>query len=281
MDQNIIFQPDWCTNCANHPLLSLFREIIGESTQQISDYVFVSGIGHSAKIPFYLNTNVFNTPSGQAISAAAGIKLANHNLKVIIITGDGDVMCNGLSPLLHSIRRNLDINLIMVNNLIQANSKGYPSPSTPVEQISECMECISYEPLSIVKLGLASGCTYIARGVIYDREMLKDLINRAISHKGFSIVEVIAPCEQHIKFEKLQELKEKLFVIDDDISEPLNILKAYEVLRDPDRVPIGLFHREIKKTHHARFKFLNEGSLYELKISRKQLRQYLADNRQG
>lgn len=195
---NINIQNTWCPGCGNFGILETFKKAVIDLEKKGTkreNIVFTAGIGCHAKIFDYLNLNSFYGLHGRAVATAEGIKLANPNLKVVIFSGDGDSYNEGISHLIHAAKRNIDITVIIHDNRIFAlttgqftatSPKGLKGKSTPNGSIEE--------PFNPLELMLASGATFIARGYSAKTEHLKNLIVRAIEHKGFSFIEVLQPC---------------------------------------------------------------------------------------
>lgn len=195
---DINIQNTWCPGCGNFGILETFKKAVIDLEKKGTkreNIVFTAGIGCHAKIFDYLNLNSFYGLHGRAVATAEGIKLANPNLKVVVFSGDGDSYNEGISHLIHAAKRNIDITVIIHDNRIFAlttgqftatSPKGLKGKSTPNGSIEE--------PFNPLELMLASGATFIARGYSAKTEHLKNLIVRAIEHKGFSFIEVLQPC---------------------------------------------------------------------------------------
>ncbi len=267
--------PEWCKKCSNHLSLDLLKQVIDTQRWGIGDFVIVSGIGNSAKIPVYLNCNSFMAPPGEAISVACGIKAANHNLKVIVLIGDGDLLSGGLRSYIHSARRNIDINVLILNNLILCTTGDYPSPCSPNDNDELFRGLNVFNPLSIVKLSIASEVGFVSRGATARLEHLKELVNRAIDHKGFSMVEILEPCRNHYNLDFIMDLEKKFYNIDENNSEPDDLEKACRNANEKDRIPLGLIYRAIKSTYIGTFPQLAEDTLVNQLISRKKLDAFL------
>lgn len=157
--------------------------------------VVVSGIGCSSRAPGYLDFNTLHTTHGRAIPFATGVKLGNPELTVVVFTGDGDAAAIGGNHLIHAARRNLDMTVIILNNSIYGMTSGQYSPQTPKGAFGTTAPYGNVErPFDLCKLAEASGATYVARGTAYHARQLPTLIEKAISNRGFSVVEAIAQC---------------------------------------------------------------------------------------
>ncbi|NTU69654.1 2-oxoacid:ferredoxin oxidoreductase subunit beta [bacterium] len=197
----------WCPGCGDFSILAAVKSILQED-KSLSDTVIVSGIGCHAKIVDYLNVNSFYSLHGRAIPAAEGIKLANPKLKVIVFVGDGDSYGEGLEHLVFAAKRNIDITVIVHNNRIYGLTTGQVSPTSPKGFMGKSTPHGSLErPFNPLELTYASGATFIARGYSGKPAELKEIMKKAIKHKGFSHVDVLQVCktffDQHDYYDKL------------------------------------------------------------------------------
>jgi len=185
----------WCPGCGiGIAMGAMIRAIDGLGLQK-DDVAIVSGIGCTARIPVYLDFNTLHTTHGRPIAFATGVKLANPKLKVIVVSGDGDLLAIGGNHFIHAARRNMDMTVILVNNYIYGMTGGQYSPTTPVTKLASTapygMIEQSFDPAALAK---ASGATFVARGTVYHATQLSRLIAQAIERPGFSLVEVISNC---------------------------------------------------------------------------------------
>jgi len=194
-----IYQDDvenqWCPGCSNFGILAAMKKALATLGLAPHEVCLVSGIGQAAKLPHYLRANVFNGLHGRAIPAATGIKVANPHLTVIVTTGDGDCYGEGGNHLLHALRRNPDITLVVHNNEVYALTKGQGSPTTPIgERTRLQFGGVEIEPIAILATAIVQGCGFVARGYAGEIDHLSDLIVRAARHRGLSLVDVVQPC---------------------------------------------------------------------------------------
>jgi 2-oxoglutarate ferredoxin oxidoreductase subunit beta len=155
----------------------------------------VSGIGCSSRAPGYVDFNTLHTAHGRALPFATGIKLAKPEMNVIVVTGDGDCTAIGGNHLIHAARRNIDITVVVFNNSTYGMTSGQYSPATPTGAFGTTAPYGNPDrPFDICKLAEASGATYVARGTAHHARVLPQLIEKAISNKGFSVVEVMTQC---------------------------------------------------------------------------------------
>jgi len=185
----------WCPGCPNFGILAALQRALARLGLAPHEVCLVSGIGQAAKLPHYVNANVYNGLHGRAIPAAIGIHVANPRLKTIVTSGDGDLYGEGGNHLLHAFRRNPDIAVIVHNNRIYALTKGQGSPTTPRgERTRLQFDGVAIDPSQMLATAIVHGCTFVARGFAGEIDGLAEILRRAIAHPGLSLVDVIQPC---------------------------------------------------------------------------------------
>ena len=185
----------WCPRCGDYSILAQMKEVLPKLGVPREKTVFISGIGCSSRFPYYLNTYGFHTIHGRAPTFATGLKTARPDLSVWVITGDGDGLSIGGNHLLHVIRRNVDVNIVLFNNQIYGLTKGQYSPTSPIGQKSSStpMGSLDY-PLHPLCVAIGAEATFVARAVDVDIKHLRMVLERAAAHKGTSFVEVYQDC---------------------------------------------------------------------------------------
>jgi 2-oxoglutarate ferredoxin oxidoreductase subunit beta len=185
----------WCPGCGDYAILNNVQKVMPELGISREKVVFVSGIGCSSRFPYYMNTYGFHSIHGRAPAIATGIKAANPDLSVWVITGDGDALSIGGNHFVHVLRRNLDINYILFNNRIYGLTKGQYSPTSVFGQRTKStpMGVIDY-PLNPLSLAIASEATFVARSIDIDVKHLGVMVEAAAKHKGVSFLEVYQNC---------------------------------------------------------------------------------------
>jgi 2-oxoglutarate/2-oxoacid ferredoxin oxidoreductase subunit beta len=185
----------WCPGCGDYAILNNVQKVMPELGISREKIVFVSGIGCSSRFPYYMNTYGFHSIHGRAPAIATGIKAANPDLSVWVITGDGDALSIGGNHFMHAIRRNLDLNYILFNNRIYGLTKGQYSPTSEMGKKTKStpMGTIDY-PINPLSLAIASEATFVARSIDIDVKHLGGVVQAAARHKGISFVEVYQNC---------------------------------------------------------------------------------------
>jgi 2-oxoglutarate/2-oxoacid ferredoxin oxidoreductase subunit beta len=194
-DYKIDHAARWCPGCGAHAILAAIQRALPETGVKKENVVFVSGIGCSSRFPYYINTYGFHGLHGRGAAIATGIKLANPNLSVWLVTGDGDSMAIGGNHFIHLLRRNLDINILLFNNKVYGLTKGQYSPTTPKGSITKTSPDGTIEnPFLPGELAMGAHGNFFARVVDTDLEMMKSVIVQAALHKGTSLIEILQNC---------------------------------------------------------------------------------------
>ena len=185
----------WCPGCGDYAILKAVQRTLAEIGTPRENTVFVSGIGCAARFPYYIETFGFHTIHGRAPGFASGIKLTNPDLDVWIATGDGDALSIGGNHLLHVLRRNIDVQILMFNNEIYGLTKGQYSPTSRKGTRSPSTPQGSVEaPVRAAAFALGSGARFVARGIDTQQKKLVEVFKRAHDHKGASFVEIFQNC---------------------------------------------------------------------------------------
>ena len=189
------FHNDWCPGCGDFGILSAVQMALAEMNVEPHRVAVVSGIGCSGKTPHFLRTYGVHTLHGRSLPFATGVKLANPKLEVIACGGDGDGLGIGAGHFVNSGRRNVDMAYILFDNGVYGLTKGQASPTLKLGMKTKSLPLPNINPaINPLMLALAGGYTFVARGYAYDVRHLKDIIKKAIQHKGFAFVDVLQPC---------------------------------------------------------------------------------------
>lgn len=232
----------WCPGCGNFPILRTLKEAVAELGIEPKQLVMVSGIGQAAKIPHYLRAHVFNGLHGRALPAASAIKAANPALTVIAESGDGDMYGEGGNHFIHCIRRNPNITNIVHDNMVYGLTKGQASPTsrrgfkTPVQVRGVCLE-----PFNPIAVAIALNASFVARANAQDREQTKELMKKAITHKGYALLDILQPCVTFNKLNTYQWFKDHTYYLDDS-HDPHDRTAAFHKATEEDKLPLGVFY---------------------------------------
>ncbi len=185
----------WCPGCGDYAILSSVQKVLPQLGKPKNEFVFVSGIGCSSRFPYYMNTYGMHSIHGRATSIATGIKVSKPNLSVWVITGDGDSLSIGGNHLIHTLRRNVDLNILLFNNQIYGLTKGQYSPTSELGKVTKSSPKGSADmPFNPLALALGAGGTFIARTIDKDPKHQQEIYKRAYFHKGTSLVEIYQNC---------------------------------------------------------------------------------------
>ncbi len=185
----------WCPRCGDYSILAQMKKVLPGMGIPKEKFVFISGIGCSSRFPYYMDTYGFHSIHGRAPAIATGVKTCRPDLQVWVITGDGDGLSIGGNHLMHTIRRNVDLKIVMFNNQIYGLTKGQYSPTSPLGARTKSTPFGSIDnPLSPLSIAIGSEATFVARAVDVDIKHLTTVLERAARHEGTSFIEVYQDC---------------------------------------------------------------------------------------
>ncbi len=193
------FQSDqdvrWCPGCGDYSMLAQTQRILPDLNIPRERMVFISGIGCSSRFPYYMETYGFHSIHGRATAIASGLKMARPDLSIWVVTGDGDGLSIGGNHMIHLMRRNVDVNVILFNNQIYGLTKGQYSPTSEKGKVTKSTPFGSIDyPFNPAALALGSSCTFVARSMDRDPKHMQAVLKRAAEHKGTSFVEMYQNC---------------------------------------------------------------------------------------
>ncbi len=232
----------WCPGCGNFGILSTLKTALAELEILPEKLVLVSGIGQAAKIPHYLKTHVFNGLHGRALPPATAIKAANPSLTVIAASGDGDMYGEGGNHFIHTIRRNPDITNLVHNNMVYGLTKGQASPTsqkgfkTPVQ-----VGGVFLEPFNPLAVAVSLDASFVARASIADPEPTKEIMKRAILHRGYALVDIFQPCVTFNRLNTYQWFRKNTYYLDDGY-DPTDRVAAFRKSIETEPFPLGIIY---------------------------------------
>jgi len=243
----------WCPGCNNFGILSAVKgvlaELVNSGEAKPEELVILSGVGCHGKISDYVKANSFYCLHGRVPPPAMGVKIANQRLKVIAFAGDGDAYDEGVSHVIHSARRNLDIAFIVHDNEVFALTTSQATPTTKIGFKAKTVPKGSFEiPLNPLHLMLACGATFVARGYSGDMRHLRGLILEAVRHRGFGFVDVIQEC---VTFNPIREkYGPRIYDLNKEGHNTTDFAAAWKKAKEwEERIPIGIFYRVEKETY--------------------------------
>lgn len=237
-------QPAWCPGCGNFGILTALKKALVELDIYPHQLVIVSGIGQAGKLPHYLKCNTFNSLHGRPVPVAAGIKMANRELHVIAVSGDGDGYGEGGNHWLHAMRRNHDITYLVHNNQVYALTRGQASPTSEPGYTTGTTPQGAPAPIHPLAIAVAAGASFVARGFAGDTDHLAGLIKLALQNRGFSLLDILQPCVSFNHINTYEWYKKRVYKLEEEKQyDPANASEAFEkALQWGDRIPIGVVY---------------------------------------
>jgi 2-oxoglutarate ferredoxin oxidoreductase subunit beta len=240
----------WCPGCGDFQILKSVEKALTSLNKRPAEVVIVSGIGQGAKLPHYINANAFNGLHGRALPPAFGMKSFNRDLTVLVTTGDGDCYGEGGNHLIHAIRRNIDITVIVHNNQVYGLTKGQASPTSELGMVTKTQPFgVISNQFNPIAFAIALDTPFVARGFSKDIDFTASLIKQGIETKGFALIDVLQPCVSFNKINTYQWYSQRVYKLDEGY-DPANRVKAFEKsLEWGDKIPIGILYRSERPTY--------------------------------
>ena len=257
--------PDWCPGCGDFGVLAAVQKALVELQIPNHEVVTISGIGCSSNLPGFINTYGMHTLHGRALAVATGVKLANHRLNVLVTGGDGDGFGIGGNHFIHTMRRNVDLLYVVMDNQIYGLTTGQTSPTSRIGMKTKSMPFGNIEaPVNPILLALTAGATFVARGFSSEQKHLTELIRKGMEHQGFSFLNVFSPCPTYNHDNTIKWFRPRVKKLEDDPDyDPTDWTAAMEKsLLWGDEIPIGkFFERTDVPTLHGAEPVLSESPL--------------------
>jgi 2-oxoglutarate ferredoxin oxidoreductase subunit beta len=246
-----LHDPTWCPGCGIYGVFSSLKATALSLRMKPEEIVMVTGIGCHGRLNNYFRSYGFHSLHGRALPVATGVKLANAQLSVITVSGDGDAYSIGLNHYIHTVRRNVDLTYIVINNMIYALTQGQTSPTSQMGVVSNSTPYGSKElPLDGPRLAFASGGTFIARGFSGAPKQLRHLFEQGIRHKGFSLIDVLSPCVTHNKINTYDWYRKNTYDIGQKQGyDPGNRDMAGQVLKGEEKMALGMLYKEKRPSY--------------------------------
>lgn len=270
--------PAWCPGCGNFSILRAFNEAMVELELPPPKILIVSGIGQAGKFPHYTRCHTFNGLHGRTLPVATAIKIANHELNVFAIAGDGDCYGEGGNHLVHAIRRNPDIKLLVHDNQIYGLTKGQASPTSMKGFLTKAQPFGTLsEPFNPIAEAVALDCSFVARGFSGDVDHLKMLIKEAVKHRGFALIDILQPCVSFNKMNTYQWYREKVYRLDDSYNPEDRQAAFKKALEWEEHIPIGIIYKINKPTFEDQIPVLKEKPLIKQEFDLTKIESLLAN----
>jgi len=245
----------WCPGCGDFHILEALKKALAELDLEPHQVVAVSGIGQAAKLPHYMRCHFFNGLHGRALSHATAIKVSNPELVVLAIGGDGDMYGEGGNHFLHTIRRNPDIANFVHNNMVYGLTKGQASPTSPLGFRSPTSpEGTSNLPMNPLAVAISLGAAFVARAFSGDVDKTKEIMKRAILHRGYALVDILQPCVSFNKVNTFKWYRDNTYYVGPEHN-PRDPQAALALALQADRWPLGVLfvnpHPTFEETRSA------------------------------
>ncbi|WP_170000116.1 2-oxoglutarate ferredoxin oxidoreductase subunit beta [Campylobacter sp. RM9328] len=243
----------WCWGCGDGVILKSVIRAIDQLGWDMNDVCVVSGIGCSGRFSSYVNCNTIHTTHGRAIAYATGIKLANPNKHVIVVTGDGDGLAIGGNHTIHGCRRNIGLNHILINNFIYGLTNSQTSPTTPRGFWTATAQLGNIDPsFNATNLAIAAGATFVARGSVIEPERLTKLFVEGFKHDGYSFFDVFSNC--HVNLGRKNKMGEAVKMLEWIKERSVNKIKFDQMSEDEQKglFPLGVLHKDETKTEYSK-----------------------------
>ena len=252
------FASQWCPGCGNFVTLECLKNALCNLQLEARDFVIVAGIGQAAKLGFSLQCNFLAGLHGRALPLALGLKMANHKLKVLAVSGDGCFYAEGGNHLLHNARRNLDVTMLASDNRVFGLTKGQASPTAAADFTTKVHpEGVGAQPLEPTLIALSAGATFVAKAFTGNPKELTALIEAGIKHQGFALIDILSPCVSFNKVNTFAWFKKRIDVIDDnhdrqDLSAALKLAQ----FNPEEKIPTGIYYQAEKPVYGTQKKAL-------------------------
>jgi 2-oxoglutarate ferredoxin oxidoreductase subunit beta len=261
------YENKWCPGCGNFGILAAMKDALAKQGIAPHEILIVSGIGQAAKTPEFMKCNMFHCLHGRALPLATGAKLANHNLKILVNTGDGDCYGEGGNHFMHALRRNIDLTVLAHNNMVYGLTKGQASPTSERGMVTRLQQHgVNMEPFNPLTVALALRAGFVARGFSGNIEHLSMLIQEGMKYKGFSLIDIFQPCVSFNMVNTHKWYSERVYDVAKENYNPTDYDAALKKAREwGDRIPIGIIYSEDKPSFTDQVYGLKEGPLVERK----------------
>jgi 2-oxoglutarate ferredoxin oxidoreductase subunit beta len=238
--------PAWCPGCGNFGILKALNQALVELEIEPYKLLLVSGIGQAGKLPHYTRGNVLNVLHGRPLPAAIGAKIANSELIVIGVSGDGDGYGEGGNHFMHTARRNHDITYLVHNNQVYGLTKGQASPTSDIGFVTRTSLDGAGNPLNPLAVAIAVGASFVARGFAGDVTHLATLIKMGIKHKGFALIDILQPCVSFNHKNTHSWYQERVYKLGDGNSyNPADKISAFTKAQEwGERIPLGVIYQK-------------------------------------
>ncbi len=258
------FENKWCPGCGNFGILKAMKGALAALDIAPHEVVLFSGIGQAAKTPHFLNCNFFHGLHGRALPAATGAKIANHELTILVNSGDGDCYGEGGNHFMNAIRRNIDLTLLVHDNKIYGLTKGQASPTTDLHTVTRAQpHGVINQPFNPLTVALALNAGFVARGFAGTTDHLSSLIQQAIRYRGFSLIDILQPCVSFNRVNTYQWYNDRVYELNEQNHDPSDLQAAFKRAYEwGDTIPIGLLYQSERSSFTDQIDVLTDAALF-------------------
>lgn len=238
-------EPSWCPGCGNYAIIAALKGALAETGLHPHQVLLVSGIGQAAKLPHYMRCNGINGLHGRSLPLATAAKLANHRLTVIVVGGDGDCYAEGGNHLIHAIRRNPDITLLVHNNQVFGLTRGQAAPTAERGFITKMQpQGVQLSPFNPLALAISQDASFVGRGYAGNGDHLAELIKAAIRNPGFSLIDMLQPCVSFDHQHTYAWYQERVYQLDQKYN-PYDKSAAFQKAEEwGETIPLGIIFKK-------------------------------------
>ncbi len=279
-DFNTPLFPTWCAGCGDFSIWSALKGAFVTLGMEPHQCAVIYGIGCSGNMCSFVNTYGFEGLHGRGLPVACGIKMANHNLPVMMVGGDGDILGEGMGHFIHACRANHHVATLIHNNQVYGLTTGQTAPTSEKgAKTKSTPSGVIEEQTNPITLALTAGATFVARGFSGDIPHLTDLIVKALSHKGFAVLDVLQPCVTFNKINTYAWFRERVYKLEESGYRQTTKVAALERAFEPwgERLPLGIFWQEEKPTYEDSLPQLKNGPLVERDLSHIDISKFLEE----
>ena len=257
----------WCPGCGNFAILNALKQALVELEKQPHEILLISGIGQAPKLPHYMRCNAFNGLHGRSLPVATAAKIVNHELTVIVIGGDGDCYAEGGNHLIHTIRRNPDITLLVHNNQVYGLTRGQASPTCELGFVTKVQtHGVVSPPLNPLTLAIPQEASFVGRGYAGENNHLKELIKEAVLHPGFALIDILQPCVSFDHKHSYSWYQERVYKLGQEYDSQDKITAFQKAEEWGDKIPLGIFYKKQRPTFEQEQPVLKKGLLISQEI---------------
>lgn len=268
-------QPNWCPGCGDFGIWAAFKNAAVKQGWDNTNTAIVAGVGCHGHIVNFVKITSFEGLHGRPIPVASGVKFANHRLNVVVFTGDGDCLAEGGNHFIHAARRNQNITVILHDNAVYGLTTGQTSPVSPKDYKSKSTPAGSPdEPIHPLALAIAAGATFVARGYAGDINGLTELMIQAANHQGFSVLDVLQPCQTFNKLYTHAFFQKNTYRLPEDYNKTdkaAAFAKALEWGTEPNTIPLGIFYQIDQPTQESYFPVISEKPLVHHPVQKRDI----------